>query len=63
MTARVIAVSRDGGHRFSKVVENDRIVLVEGRGVEGDAHSGETDMELSLCGSGGKEPCCLHWCQ
>lgn len=42
MTARVIAVSRDGGHRFSKAVENDGIVLIAGRGVEGDAHNGET---------------------
>ncbi|MFH7324370.1 MOSC domain-containing protein [Aeromicrobium sp. JJY06] len=36
---RVVAVSRDDRHRFSKVpVES--ITLVEGHGVEGDAHAG-----------------------
>lgn len=38
----VVAVSRDGGHRFSKCVEEEGIVLVAGLGVEGDAHSGAT---------------------
>jgi MOSC domain-containing protein YiiM len=37
-----VAVSRDSGHRFSKGVADDGIVLVAGLGVEGDAHSGET---------------------
>ncbi len=38
----VVAVSRDGGHGFLKPVAADGIVLVAGRGVEGDAHCGET---------------------
>lgn len=42
MTGRVIAVSREAGHRFSKAVEKAGIELVAGRGVHGDAHSGET---------------------
>jgi len=39
MTARVLAVARDGQHRFSKMV-TDEIMLVPGRGVAGDAHFG-----------------------
>jgi MOSC domain-containing protein YiiM len=38
-TARVVAVSRDGLHRFSKVPV-DAITLVAGMGVAGDAHAG-----------------------
>jgi MOSC domain-containing protein YiiM len=41
MTARIIAVARDGTHRFSKQPVED-ITLVEGLGVEGDAHAGVT---------------------
>lgn len=41
MTAHVIAVCRDAGHAFSKPMV-DEIRLVAGRGVEGDAHFGET---------------------
>lgn len=44
--ARVVAVSRDGSHRFSKPVV-DEIVLLEGLGVEGDAHSGVTVQHRS----------------
>lgn len=44
--ARVVAVSRDGSHRFSKPVV-DEIVLVEGLGVEGDAHAGVTVQHRS----------------
>ena len=43
---RVVAVSRDDQHRFSKVPV-DMIVLVEGLGVDGDAHSGTTVQHLS----------------
>ena len=43
---RVVAVSRDDQHRFSKVPVN-MIVLVEGLGVDGDAHSGTTVQHLS----------------
>lgn len=39
MSARVVAVSRDELHRFSKVPA-DTITLVEGMGVAGDAHAG-----------------------
>lgn len=35
----VLAVSADLGHRFSKIPQRD-ILLVEGHGVEGDAHAG-----------------------
>ncbi len=39
MVARVVAVSRDEVHRFSKV-SCETITLVEGMGVAGDAHAG-----------------------
>jgi MOSC domain-containing protein YiiM len=39
--ATVVAVHRSADHSFSKFAE-DAIVLVQGLGVEGDAHSGET---------------------
>lgn len=35
----VVSVSEDRGHRFSKIPQRD-ILLVEGHGVEGDAHAG-----------------------
>lgn len=35
----VLAVSADRGHHFSKSPQ-DRVLLVEGHGVEGDAHAG-----------------------
>ena len=38
---RVVAVSRDDAHRFSKPTV-DAITLVAGLGVEGDAHAGAT---------------------
>ena len=41
MTARVLAVHRSGSHSFSKFAE-EGITLVEGLGVEGDAHAGKT---------------------
>jgi len=41
LVGRVLAVSRDGGHRFSKP-EQEQITLVAGLGVEGDAHAGAT---------------------
>ncbi|WP_421846878.1 MOSC domain-containing protein [Novosphingobium sp.] len=40
--ARVVAVSRDAGHRFSKQTCGEGIVLVAGDGVDGDAHCGKT---------------------
>ncbi|MDN4613069.1 MOSC domain-containing protein [Leifsonia sp. F6_8S_P_1B] len=45
-SARVVSVSRDDEHRFSKPRE-DEITLVEGLGVEGDAHFGATVQHLS----------------
>ncbi len=42
----VVAVSTDGGHHFSKPVV-DAITLVEGWGVEGDAHAGTTVQHRS----------------
>ena len=41
MTGRVLAVHRSSGHEFSKYAE-DAITLLEGLGVEGDAHAGTT---------------------
>ncbi len=41
MSARVVAVHRSSSHSFSKHTE-DEIVLVEGLGVQGDAHAGVT---------------------
>ena len=38
---RIVAVALDGGHNFSKRVQS-QIRLLEGLGVEGDAHCGET---------------------
>jgi MOSC domain-containing protein YiiM len=35
----VVAVAADRGHHFSKAPQRD-VLLVEGHGVEGDAHSG-----------------------
>ncbi|WP_037914772.1 MOSC domain-containing protein [Actinacidiphila yeochonensis] len=42
----VVAVSRDGDHRFSKPVRS-RIRLLAGLGVEGDAHLGTTVQHRS----------------
>ena len=39
LVGKVVAVACDRGHHFSKP-PRDRIVLVEGHGVEGDAHAG-----------------------
>lgn len=41
MRGRVIAVARDGAHRFSKEVV-EAITIIAGLGVEGDAHAGTT---------------------
>ena len=45
-TGRVVSVSRSPRHRFSKDVL-DAVVLVEGHGVEGDAHAGATVQHRS----------------
>lgn len=41
MAGRVLAVHRSGSHTFSKYAE-EAITLVEGVGVQGDAHAGAT---------------------
>ena len=46
MSARVISVSRDDEHRFTKP-RRESITLVAGLGVEGDAHFGATVQHLS----------------
>lgn len=46
MTAAVVGVHRDAGHRFSKGAV-DAIRLVPGHGVEGDAHFGVTVQHRS----------------
>lgn len=46
MSAKVLAVASDGAHRFAKT-SRDMIRLVEGLGVEGDAHAGATVQHLS----------------
>lgn len=46
MDGRVVSVSRDGAHRFSKLPVAV-IRLVEGLGVEGDAHLGKTVQHRS----------------
>ncbi len=43
---RVVAVSRDRDHQFSKP-PTDQITLLAGLGVEGDAHAGVTVQHLS----------------
>jgi len=46
-TASVVAVSRAAAHSFSKSTE-PQITLIEGLGVEGDAHAGATTQHLYL---------------
>ncbi len=46
MTPTIIGLARDGEHRFSKT-PCPTITLVEGLGVEGDAHCGRTVQHLS----------------
>lgn len=45
----VLAVSSDRGHRFSKMPQRD-LLLVEGHGVEGDAHAGPFVRQRYLAG-------------
>jgi hypothetical protein len=42
----VVAVARDDAHRFSKPLR-DEIRLIEGHGIEGDAHAGATVRKRS----------------
>jgi hypothetical protein len=51
----VVAVAADRCHHFSKPPQN-RIVLVEGHGVEGDAHAGEFVRHRYLAAAGPAYP-------
>ena len=42
MSASVLAVHRSSSHSFSKFAEEEGVTLVEGLGVQGDAHAGTT---------------------
>lgn len=53
--ASVTAVSKDDAHRFSKL-PCDGITLVEGVGVDGDAHAGKTVQHLSRVAANPDEP-------
>jgi MOSC domain-containing protein YiiM len=55
MTARVVAVARDGGHRFSKPLA-EAITLLPGLGVEGDAHAGVTVQHRSRVAADPSQP-------
>lgn len=51
----VVAVSKDGEHRFSKAV-TDRIELIAGLGVAGDAHAGVTVQHRSRVAADPSQP-------
>ena len=51
----IVAVASDDAHRFSKVLREE-IVLVEGWGVEGDAHAGTTVKHRSRVARDPDEP-------
>ena len=55
MTASIFSVCRDGGHRFSKQPQSE-ICLLEGLGVEGDAHAGGTVQHLSRIAKNPDQP-------
>lgn len=55
MSAIVVAVSRSADHTFSKPTQ-ERIRLVAGLGVEGDAHLGETVKHRSRVARNPSEP-------
>ncbi len=52
----VIAVHRSSSHSFSKFAEDDGITLIEGIGVEGDAHSGVTVKHRSRVARDASQP-------
>lgn len=55
MNARVVSVSRDAAHRFSKPVV-PAITLLAGLGVEGDAHCGATVRHRSRVAQNPDQP-------
>ena len=52
---RVVAVNRDGEHRFSKA-SADVVTLVAGHGVAGDAHAGELVQHRSRVAADPTQP-------
>jgi hypothetical protein len=54
-TGQVVAVALDGQHRFSKLVAEE-ITLVQGIGVEGDAHAGVTVQHRSRVAADPTQP-------
>jgi len=54
-TGQVVAVARDGEHRFSKPTY-ETITLVAGYGVEGDAHAGLTVQHRSRVARNPEQP-------
>lgn len=58
-SASVVSVSRDERHRFSKPVV-EQIVLLDGLGIEGDAHCGSTTQHRYLVE---KDPTRANLCQ
>ena len=55
MTATILSVSRAGGHHFIKQAKPE-ICLIEGLGVEGDAHAGATVQHLSRIAKNPDQP-------
>ena len=55
LSGRVVAVARDGGHRFSKHPVAD-IRILNGLGVEGDAHQGVTVKHRSRVAADPTQP-------
>lgn len=55
MIAKVVAVSLNADHLFSKL-NQDKIRVLAGLGVEGDAHCGQTVQHRSRIAKGSKQP-------
>ncbi len=55
MAGTVVAVEKDAAHRFSKVLVPE-ILVVEGLGVEGDAHQGTTVKHRSRVAVDPRQP-------
>ena len=51
----VVGLAKAGEHRFSKVPQ-EKLLLVEGRGVEGDAHFGTTVQHRSRVAADPTQP-------
>lgn len=53
--AKVVGLAKDREHRFSKAPQ-EQLVLVEGHGVEGDAHAGSTVQHRSRVAADPSQP-------